>query len=302
MATNYSSSKTPDTGIPDNSRLLDVKYLVSLAAAAMGPKVLTEEYEPVMLVPDGMKLQTLPREDARPLSDHIQEEIEITDLESYIAYVSKFKKRSTAIFAIANDAGARFMAVMDYHHESINSGEPHIVGRTSHTVDYAPAYSPEFAAWAAINGKQLTQEQFLDHLRKWGDTISNLSDADLIEMASSLDFTTAGEFSSHTERVKGGRKLLINERVEGSAQLKGKSVTVPESLSIKVSVFSGGREYEIGADLLYRPQNGTLKIITELRRQHLTVRQAVKDIVADVKAGTGIEPFLGRLKNKNDGY
>jgi hypothetical protein len=66
-------------------------------------------------------------------------------------------------------------------------------------------------------------------------------------------------------------------------------------MKIKLPVFTGGREYEIGADLLYRPQGGALRIIVELRRHHLVVRQAVKDIVEDVKEGTGLEPFLGSI-------
>lgn len=284
-----------DLGSGSESTLIDLAFVASLAAMAQEPKML-DGYRPFVLLPDGnggLKPAALQLDYDTPLPDHIRQNVEIIDLESYIDYIKKFKTHTTAIFAIANDAGAKFLSVLDYH-EGGQEGAPK---RGMHRVDYAPAYSPEFAAWLNINGKQLTQELFLDHLRKWGDTITNFSDADLIEIASSLDFTVKGEYSSHVERTKGGRKLLFNEQIEGSAQLKSKAITVPDGLVLNLPVFVGGRSYEIGADLLYRPQSGSLRIIVELRRQHLTVRQAVKDIVEDVKEGTGIQPFLGRLKS-----
>jgi len=273
--------------------LIDLPYVAMLAVAAQGVRQVPG-YRPFVLVPgmDGaMSVQFIAEDYTAPLPDHIRQIVTITDLESFIAYVKQFKTHTSQIFASADDAGAAFEAVLDYH-EGGQDGKPL---RAKHRIDFDPPYSSEFKAWLNINGNPLTQEQFLDHLRRWGDTITSQSDADLIELASSLDFTVAGEFSSHVERVKGGRKLLFNERVEGSAQLKGKTVTVPEGLVMKMPVFVGGREYQINADLLYRQQGGSLRIIVELRRQHLIVREAVKDIVEDVEAGTGIVPFLGRL-------
>lgn len=262
----------------------------SLTVAGLGIKEKVG-FTPFVLVPDAYVKEELTPDYLEPLPDHIRQSVEIIELESFVAYVKQFKTHTSQVFAVATDRGAHFEAVLDYH-EGGKEAKPF---RAKHRASYAPEYSPEFAAWLAINGKPITQEQFLDHLRKWGDTITSHTDADLIELASSLDFTTAGEFSSHVERTNGGRKLLINERVEGSAQLKGKSVTVPDSMKLQLPVFTGGRMYEIAADLLYRPHGGALRIIVELRRQHLTVRTAIKDIVNDVKEGTGTTPFLGRL-------
>jgi uncharacterized protein YfdQ (DUF2303 family) len=265
----------------------------ALAVAGMEIKE-RDGFTPFVLIPDGYQKDELLPDYMFLLPDHIRQTVTITDLDSFIAYVKKFSTHTAQIFAIANDTGARFDAALDYHEGGTEGGgNPR---RCMHRVHYYPVFTPEFAAWLGINAKPLTQEQFLDHLRKWGDTITSHTDADLIELASSLDFQTSGEFSSHVERVKGGRKLLFNERVEGSATLKGNAVTVPDGITFELPVFTGGREYVIAADLLYRPQGGALRIIVELRRQHLVVRQAVKDIVADVKEGTNIEPFLGQLE------
>lgn len=248
-------------------------------------------FQPFVLVPPGFQTQTLSPLHLQPLPDHIRQTVRLSDVASFIQYVKKFATHTAQIFAVANDAGAKLLAVLNYH----EGGKEAAAGRGTHQAEFAPSYSPEFSAWLSINGKPLTQEQFLDHLRKWGDTIKSQSDADLIELASSLDFETKGEFSSHVERTKGGRKLLFNEQVYGTAEVKGKQVSVPEGFALELPVFVNGAQYALCADLLYRPQNGSLRIIVELRRQHLVIRKAVEDIVAEVKEGTGIEPFLGAL-------
>lgn len=245
-------------------------------------------YKPFVIVPDEFMLEELSLE---PLPDHIRQKLKLTEVDSFVRYVKEFATHTARIFAVANDTGAVFKAVLNYH----EGGNEAAAGWGTHVAEFSPFYSPEFSAWLAINGKPLTQEQFLDHLRKWGDVIESQSDADLIELASSLDFTTKGEFSSHVERTKGGRKLLFNEVVDGSAQVKGQQVAVPDSFQLELQVFVNGATYALGADILYRPQNGSLRIIVELRRHHLVVRKAVEDVVAEVKEGTGIEPFLGAI-------
>lgn len=281
------SDTTSKTNTPSR---VTAELVRDLAIAATNVKH-ESGYAPVLLVPDGYSADGLMPEYNVPLPDHIRQSVKIHELESFNAYVKQFATSTARIFATTNDKGACFNAVLNYH-EGGKEGKP---ARATHRVAFEPEYSPEFAAWLKVNKQPMTQEQFLDHLRRWGSIVTSHTDADLIEIASSLDFTTAVEFTQHTERVKGGRKLHFNERVEGTGQLKGQTVTLPESLALKAAVFAGGREYDLSTDVLYRPQNGQLRIILELRRENVVIRQAVKDLVADVEAGTGIAPFIGAL-------
>lgn len=248
-------------------------------------------FRPVILVPPDFKVEKLEPEWLEPLPDHIRQTLNIAELESFVRYVKQFKTFSAQVFAFANDKGARLTAVLDYH-ESGSEAKPH---RGKHLVNYQPDYSDDFKAWCAINGKAMTQNDFLDHLRKWGDTITSHTDADMIELVSSLDFKIDAQFSSHVERTTGGRKLVYDEKVEGSAQMRKQEIKVPDAMAVKMPIFVGGKEYQIGLELLYRPQGGHLHIIVELKRPHLIVREAVKDIIADVQAGTEIEPFFGSI-------
>lgn len=249
-------------------------------------------YQPIIVVPEGYTSETLLPDFAAPLPDHIRQNVVIDELQSFIDYVKQFATHTARIFATTNDKGGTFLAVLDYH-EAGAEGKPN---QCRHKAEFDPEYSPEFAAWLSVHGKPLTQELFLDHLRKWGGDLTSHTDADLIEIASSLDFTTSGEFSSHTERTNGGRKLLFNQKIEGTANLKGTSIVVPDRIALTVPVFTSGRAYPIGADILYRPQGGALKIIIELRRHQLVIRTAVKDLVEDITQGIGIAPFIGSIK------
>lgn len=248
-------------------------------------------FRPVVLLPPEFQVKNLEPDWLEPLPDHIRQTVNIAELESFVRYVKQFKTFSAQVFAVQNELGARFLAVLDYH-ESGKESKPR---RAKHSAVYAPVYSDDFNAWCKVNGKPMSQSDFLDHLRKWGDTITSHSDADMIELASTLDFKVDAEFSSHVERTTGGRKLVYDEKVQGSGQMKKVEVKVPDSMTLKLPIFVGGKDYQIAVELLYRPQGGHLMIIVELKRPHLVVRQAVKDIIEDVKVGTELEPFFGSL-------
>lgn len=278
---------------PQKCILLDLAYVGGLAVAAAAPRQVSG-FRPFVLVPglDGeMKMELLSPEHEAPVPDHIRQKVTLVELESFTGYVKQYKGASTKIFGTTDTAGAHFTAAMDYH----ESGKEGNAGRLAHLVDYAPRYSDEFAAWLAINGKGLTQEQFLDHLRKWGYVVTSHTDADLIELVSSLEFSTQGQFASKIERTRGGRKLIWNEDVEGTGQVQGKQVVVPDAIKLKCPVFLGGKEYEISSDLLYRVSAGKLTIASELKQQQRVIRDAVNDLVSDVEAGTDLTVFVGRI-------
>lgn len=270
--------------------LIDLAFVASQGVAASLPKVIPG-YQPVILVPGDFETHTPLRDDEIPLPDHIRQRVSLFRLDSFTSYVKKFKRHNSQIFGCSDGTGARFTGVIDFH-EGGTDGKPN---RLKHIAEYAPRYSDEFAAWVGINGKPLTQDQFLDHLRRWGYVITSHTDADMIELASSLEFKTNGQFASQIERTRGGRKLLWTEDVAGTGNMAGKPVNVPDSIKLKLSIFEAGKEYQLDGDLLYRVAGGKLHIAVELKRHHKVIREAVDDLILDVTAGTDIEVFMGSV-------
>ncbi len=282
---------------PTKCNLIDLGYVASLAVAAQNVRV-QQGYRPFVIVPNpdgGMRVELLQPESTTPLPDHIRQRLTLVELESFTLYVKQFKNASSRIFGCTDASGAHFTAAMDYH----EAGKEGNAGRLVHIAEYAPRYSDEFAAWLSINAKPLTQDQFLDHVRRWGYVVTSHTDADLIELVSSLEFSTQGQFASKIERTRGGRKLVWNEDVQGSGSIQGKTVVVPDGLTLKLPIFLGGKEYEIGSDLLYRVNGGRLSIASELRQQQRVIRDAVNDLVADVEAGTELDVFVGSVEVRN---
>jgi uncharacterized protein YfdQ (DUF2303 family) len=268
--------------------LIDLKLIQDLGVAASAPKTIPG-YQPVILVPDNFEMKTPLREDEIPLADHIRQRVVLFQLASFTNYIKKFKRHTTQIFGCSDQTGAKFSGVIDYHEAGVDGKPDHL----KHVADYAPRYSDEFSAWLGINAKPLTQDQFLDHLRRWGYVITSHTDADMIELASSLEFKTDGQFASQIERTRGGRKLLWNEEVAGTGSVAGKAVTVPDAIKLKMAIFDAGKEYELDADLLYRVAGGKLHIAVEMKRFHKVIRMAVEDLILDVETATEIEVFMG---------
>lgn len=245
-------------------------------------------YRPTIVVPAGCQVTLMSPIWDQPLPDHVRQTVTFRSRQSFSDYINRFKNLSTQVFVHSISVGAQCLAVIDYHD---STGSP---SRTTHRADYLPAYSKEFKAWMDINRKPISQEAFLAHLRSWGYTIVSHTDADLIEIASSLEFSSKGVFSSKVERVTGGRMLTFNEEVEGSAQSRGSKIAVPERISISAPVFERAEEaVTYVADLLYRPANGALTITVELHQIHRVIDAAIEEMIAMITAETKIKPYFG---------
>jgi uncharacterized protein YfdQ (DUF2303 family) len=279
---------TPDPNWKPQSLGVDLTVIERLTVAATSPRQLGDRRQVVVLQKD-QKVETIPALYEVPLPDHIRQNVTLVELASFIAYIKQFGGSFTRIFGTTSSAGARFRAIIDYH----EGGKDSKPGHGQHVATYAPQFSDEFAAWHTANSKPHTQEQFLEHLRRWGYVVTSHTDADLIELISSLEFNTNGQFASKIERTRGGRQLTWNEVVEGTGQVQGKQVTVPDAITIKLPIFLGGREYEAEADLLYRVASGRLTIAWEIKRQQKLIFEAVKDLVKDVEEGTDRSVFIG---------
>lgn len=274
----------------ENCGLIDlelVRELVVAATAAHSPGPLPK----TVFIPEGFEEKEIPALHEIRLPDHIRQELTLVERESFTRYVKLYKGPTSQIFATVTAQGAKFVGVLDYH-ESGNERKPN---HTLHVAQFNPEFSDEFKAWHSIDGKSLTQDQFLDHIRKWGYTIESHTDADMIEIVSNLEFKSDVQFLSKVERTTGGRKLAYSEVVQGSASSGSKQMVVPDSLGMESEIFAGGSKFNYGADLLYRPSGGQLKIIVELKRPHKVIKEAIDSLIADIKGETDIEPLIGTV-------
>lgn len=279
----------------ENCGLIDLELVRELCVAASTPHS-PGTHKQIVFVPEGFVQKEIPALSEIPLPDHIRQKLVLVDRESFTRYVKLYKGSTSQIFGTITQSGAKFVGVLDYH----ESGLEHKPNRALHVVDFNPQFSDEFAAWLAINHKGLTQDQFLEHLRRWGDVITGLSDADMIEMISNLEFATTGTFSSKVERVTGGKKLTFNEEIEGTTssgkqQGETRAIPVPDTLKMNSEIFLGGAKFDYEADLLYRIGGGRLTISIELKRPHKVIKTAIDALMSDIESETEIKPLIGTV-------
>lgn len=270
--------------------LIDLELVREMCVAACAAHVPGQQQQTVFVPPEFVE-KKIPAEHEIALPGHIRQRLTLLDRESFTTYVKKYKGASSQIFATVTQKGAHFVGVIDYH----ESGNERTPNHLRHVAEFAPKYSDDFEAWLLINGKALSQEDFLNHLRRWGATITSHTDADLIEISSNLEFKSAGQFSSKVERTTGGRKLTFNETIEGSTNTKAELVPVPDGIAMKSPIFQGGKEFEYSADLLYRINGGRLSITVELKRPHVVIKAAIDSLIEDIVAETEIQPLIGTV-------
>lgn len=285
--------------------LIDTEHLERMALAGAQVKA-HPKHNPVVLVPKDYTMEELQE---TPLREEIDQRVTLDDLASFIAYVNTFKEEPSRIFATVTDKGAEFAALLDYHYapyrvakegrpepgvELLETDGPGARNWNLHRADFKPAYASEFAAWLGVNKKPLSQEAFIEHLRRWGYLVTNHDAATLAEYVANLEFRTNGTFKNKLERVKGGRALVWLETVEAGSTARGVEVPIIEQLSLYLPLFVNGKEYPIQCDLTYKVGDGSLEITPELIREHLPIREAVRDMVEEVAVETHIRPFLGK--------
>jgi uncharacterized protein YfdQ (DUF2303 family) len=242
---------------------------------------------PFVLVPNGTNIQSLELFMAAPVRK--RGSLTFSDVQSFIHYVNKHKvEGSTALFATVMEHGAVLSAVFD-HHSSGAEGSP---GWRAHTARYATQPTVEWKRWTAANKVQMGQKQFAEFLEENLTNIVSPAGAVVLEVARRLEAKTSVNFVSGVRLNNGDTQLVYEETTDAKAGEKG-DLAIPEEFKIGLELFEGSAAYEVRARLRYRIEAKALKLWFELVNPHLIVKDAVKELVAAVRAETGLTALMG---------
>jgi uncharacterized protein YfdQ (DUF2303 family) len=266
------------------------------AGKALGAPIRLDGYAPCLIVPEHYKL--VPLEPAKPLPvlDYIKSAVELTDVESFIAYVKRYQTAETVIFATLplNGAPPSFTAVFDYHAAKADGAEQQ-ARRVAHKATYPCPFSVEWLAWTERNGKPQPQMDFVNFIEANAIDVVAPDSATMMEMVMNFEARTEVVFTSKVDRTMGAKVLLFNEKIDANSNGPLSSMKVPEFLELRLPVFEGGEAFPIRARMEYRPRDGALKIAYHLLRPVDVLREALASLDADIEAATGIAPMSGRL-------
>ena len=283
----YDVTKTETKGPTPTAELL-------AAGKALGDiKPSPHGFAPVVVIPDGYKVEPLAPSALPALPDHIRQVIIVDDAESFTRYVQRFGSVETVLFATlpqGTGAGAGFLAVFDYH--AGGKSMERTAGRCAHRVSYPCPFSLSWTTWMGIHGKALPQPAFIEHVQNNMAEITAPDGATVLELATGFESRTDVEFASKKCRTTGGLQLTFKETIDAGA--KGGTIKVFDAMTLQMPVFEGGRAYDVAARVEWNPRDGKLSVTTSLYRPADIIRRALADLADEITDATGMLAFTGK--------
>ncbi len=249
----------------------------------------------------------------------------LTDLDSLIGHVTRFKDAGSALFAIDNRGAAAIVAVIDYHPEGAES-DPRF---GTHRARYDFPLSDEWKAWRGVDGQALDQIDFAEFLE---DRIVDVmappqfltaradpnapkeeepdEDADkrLLDLVSKIGGKVCGP-SRLMELAKGLRihdqqtvKEVVNTTT-GEVQIQfetehrdseGKPIQVPNLFLLAIPVFHNGPLYRVPVRLRYRLRAGRITWSLQMHRPDLVQDHAFDEACKRAAGETGLPLYFGQ--------
>jgi uncharacterized protein YfdQ (DUF2303 family) len=240
---------------------------------------------PVILVPSGTNLLSL--EKFLPPS-RIQQQVTLLEVESFVAYVNRFKGEDTLIFVNVTEQGAVFKAVIDYHGQE---GPDYC----SHVVNFSLIQTPEWKTWMEADRDLMSQVDFATWLEDNEKLLREPSGAALLELVRDLHGHKNARFNSAVRLDTGAHTVGYEEDVviRGSNSSKSDEMALPPVIVAGISVFQGAPAYKVAARLKCRVEDRQLHLFFETINSHTIVRESIMLAVKEVAEKTKIIPLLG---------
>lgn len=201
------------------------------------------------------------------------------DSDSFIQYIKKHRVTSlTEIYA--NRESQRIVAVFDWHGDS---GPEWGVHRA--TLFFQS--DPDWQAWARIDRRPMSQQEFAEFLEDQRDDIVSPSAASVMEACTNLEVTTSASFSSRIKLADGTTAYTYSE------DQKTGQVKIPQVIKLKLSPFIGLPSFQVDARIRtsIKDQKLTFKVL--LDRPHKVIEEAINEEVLRINEETDIVVFYG---------
>ncbi|MFT4175964.1 MAG: DUF2303 family protein [Luteolibacter sp.] len=180
-------------------------------------------------------------------------EVRAESLASFCEYVAKYKCAEAIVFA-SEDAN-RLEAVFDWH-----SVEDICGGFGRHRAWMNLQFSPNWLAWHAFNGRELSQQKFAEFIEEHLEDVSAPSAAELLEVVTTLSGKKNVDFKNAVRLANGDVGIQWEETTTAKAGESG-NLQVPSEIELTVPIYRGCEEsttFKIRALFRYRINDGRL--------------------------------------------
>ena len=235
---------------------------------------------PVIVHPKDFNVATLEKLMLAP--SRTEQHVVCDTATSFLDYFNHFANDNSAIFC--DLAAETFTGVIDYHAVKNAAWK-------GHTVTFKCRRTDEASAWINHSGKKMEQQDFAYFIEANALEVVNPPAAEMLQIATYLKAEKKVNFISGTVLANGQQSLTYMEEINGSAGEKGE-LRIPDIIKLGMRMFQGGDAYELEARFRYRINSGKLVMWYDLIRPNNTLRAAVQDAYAVIKAGIKTQLFI----------
>lgn len=280
-----------DEGVSDTADAINAGILIGT------PSPLDEEHDGrffSVLVPPGAQHKTIDLDELREATaDHPRRKrgtVHVQDAPSFVEYLAKHGQPCTEIYA---DPGKqKLVAVINDHAQATDDGTGD-AGHRDHRVELELVRTKPWAAWLSKDGKQLTQQQFAEHVEDNAHDVFEPDGATMLEIAQSLYATTGSDFKSAIRLADGNVQFRYEETTTARAGEAG-DLEIPLRFELLLAPFEGDDPVQVTARFRYRTRGGELSLSYALLRPEDVEYQAFLRRVEGVRDNVAYPVFLGR--------
>lgn len=267
----------------DAIAISDMQAVIEVAQETSAPRDLNPDTPQALVIPDGSKLE-IPDLNAWRIAPKRKTGVyKPATVKAFTDYV-KAHDAGDATTIWVHPTSGRVVAVIDD-----NSGKLPAWGQ--HRADLRLEHTPEWLYWTKLDGHQLSQEGFAEHIESGAGEIEEPDAATVLEIAQTFHATNKASFRSSTRLTSGQVQFQYDNEVKASAGAKGE-LTIPTAIMLLVAPFIGETEQKVVARLRYRINDGALRLSYHLERPHVVIRNAL-DGVHDTLASAFPNVYVG---------
>lgn len=269
----------------------NTEALVALITDALGPR--TIDRIPFAVVPAAYKIESLEHFKDRPARP--RGIVKIKDVESFLAYWSRFVVEASVLFASGPEVKAPyFCAIFDYHVDGREAGW------CEHQARFDCEFSSEWKTWMAKNGQHQDQtsfarfieDNFIDIVRPEDEPHAPAA-ADILEIATQLEVHKTIRLTQGTRLNNGQHQLSYVEEIQGTT--RSGTLTIPDRFFIAVAPFYHSTVEKIAVRLRYRDTEKGVFFCYELERPQDVVRKAYDQLTIKIHRETGAIIFQASI-------
>lgn len=223
----------------------------------------------------------------------------LTALASFIAWVLRFKKPETVVFAQPD----KLTAVVDYHGPQ-EGGAP---GHMRHRAVYAFPFSREWRFWSTVGQKGRTQSELAEIIEeRIADLASPSGDepevallgadiagpSTMLQLARGIEVRAKYAVKEAVTLASGEARVSFDE--EHSTHGKdGTAITVPAAFLVSIPVYEHGDRWRIVVRLRYRVVDRNVLWFLSLSNAEAALKTAFDEVVQDVSTETEVPVLHG---------